>query len=244
LAAIAAGAGRGQAQEDVRSALLADYRSHGLPLPPADAVLSLCEYGWRYSGGKQETSYSLIFVEKPRDDQLPVYWWYGCARIPFRTKDPPLQDAPPTVENADRSEPVDPYGVPIAFATHPDLALAIQCQARGWGALAGRLLARAHRNPRSSVRGPEESWPANDRKALALLAWNYWCNRFVEVDADQREVLGRLQRLLAGPYGLDTKARRTIVADMEKTLEKSTARADSLEAAIDRLRDLDFSGSS
>ncbi|MCH8991687.1 MAG: hypothetical protein IIA44_08070 [Acidobacteria bacterium] len=46
-----------------------------------------------------------------------------------------------------------------------------------------------------------------------------------------------------GPFGLDTKAYRTIVADMEATLAPTRSRPGSLEAAVEGLLDLDYAGS-
>lgn len=231
--------------DDLLDKLLAQYRAHGLPFPPTNAVLSTWEtQSHYYVDNQRQTVYYLYFVEPPTDKKDTAHYWLGCERLSPESKKTVFQPAPPTLETFSKSKPIDPYYFPTGFVTNPDLALAIQCKARGWDELARRLLERSKQPASSWSGGPVERWPRDETKALALLAWNYWCNRFVDLEADQRAVVGRLQKLLDGPYGLANKARRTIVADMEQTLSKPRIKGDSLEAAIDHLLDLDFSGGS
>lgn len=233
------------AANDRLDVLLADYRAHGLPLPPDKAALALRRPGWRQSSnGVEEIVHYLAFVEKPTNAKEKGSYWIGCDRLPFTTTAETFDAVPAASATLSKSQPVSSFDLPRGFPTNPDLALAIQCKARGWDELARQLLERAHNPPRDarSSFSQRPSWPRDDRKALALLAWNHWSNRFADAEADQAEVLRRLNTLLAGPFGLDNKARRTIVADMQATLVKRKAPGGSLEAAIERLLDLDFTG--
>ena len=226
--------------------LLADYRALGLPAPPDDAVLALRRPSGRSSiNGVETVVHYLAFVEKPTSKTERGHYWIGAERVAFGSDSETWQEAPADRQTLEKAEPVPHGDQPNGFKTIPELALAIQCQARGWDELAQALLDRS-RKPwlfESDFHGRSRR-PPDDRHALALLAWRHWCNQFVDIGGDRPVIVQRLDDLLDGPHRLDTKARRNIVADMKRTLAKPVDQPIAFAAAIDQLLELDFTGSS
>jgi hypothetical protein len=77
---------------------------------------------------------------------------------------------------------------------------------------------------------------------LAELAWNYFCNRFAKSRDNRLEIISRLKKLLNGSYGLDTKANRTLISDMEMTLAPVKPASDRFEPVVNALLELDVEG--
>lgn len=231
---------------DSWTALIADYREYHLPLPPKEAVLAIRRPSWRTTiNGVEQIVYYLSLIEGTAGKAGNGYYWVGCDKVEFDLKEDIREEVAPTKESLAKTEIVPFSDQPEGFTAQPDLALAIQCRLRGWNDLAQALLERSHWYSDNDL---AFNWPPpplrDDRKALALVAWNYWCNQFADLGSDRRAVIDRLKRILKSQAWLDSKARRTIIADMESTLVERKVPRDSLEAAVERLRELDLAGSS
>ncbi len=228
----------GSSTDDILETLVAEYRSHGLPFPPDDAKLVMREQEDGTVNGVRESHFELAFLVAPGDRPGRAIHWFGCepVTVEFQQADVDIQ---PSIEVVAKTRTADHYYRWSGFTTLPDLALAIQCKARGWNELAQALFERSRRQSELSQFHPR---PRSDQQAVAVLAWNYWCNQFAKRKDDRSIVVKQLRRLLDERYGLDTSANRNIIADMDVTLVKRNVEPDSLEAAIDALTELDVEG--
>ena len=164
--------------------LLADYRAYGLPFPPHDAEWISIRYGGSVMNGVEQFSHDFLFRETK--DHKDVFW-VGCEKtVPSWNPGKAEIVREPTSAVLDKIASAIPRLEAGGFGTCPYLALAVQCRARGWNALAKAFLARSRqRDPRFSSRsGPER--PQDDRRALAIVAWNYWCNEFRDPKGTER----------------------------------------------------------
>ena len=233
VAACLSGGGPARAR-DILDVLLDDYRAYGLPFPPEDAPLVRRKRSGGVVNGVQRYRYTIAFAVEKADGTTEH--WVGCEPDPSG--------------NSGEVEPVTPQpGVLVGsavsdgatydhrFRIYADLAFAVQCHARGWDDLARALLDRSNRRRPRSVFEHTPRRPRDERDALALVAWNYWCNRFEEPDAEGRAVFERLRAVSSGGHGLDTPLHLNILADMEKTLApaKTTAPPGSPEALVEKL---------
>jgi hypothetical protein len=212
-----------------------DYQAFGLPSPPADAKLALLPSRSTYNGHQDQ---HLVLLLRPATAKQGALYWAGCdegliwRQIEFLT-------VAPDAAAVGKTAPLPFEGDRGRFRTYPDLALAVQCYARGWKPLAEALLNRSRQAPpRDPFRRPPPR-PRDDHAALAELAWNHFCNQFAWSKGDRKPIVAKLKKLLAGPHGLDTKANRNIVADMERTLVAVKTSAGSPEAALEGLLDFD-----
>lgn len=219
--------------------LVADYRSYNLPFPPADARLVMREDHSGTFNGDRRTDYELAFLIGEGKQPKTVQFWLGCDPITIAT-DRSVVEVDPTEDAAERTHESERSHPLVRFPTYPDLAMAIQCHDRGWHALAGRLLERSRRRLYTDVFHRPQRSAIDDRKGVAQLAWNYWCNQFAVLTDGRATAVDQLQRLIEGPFQLNSKANRTIVADMELTLKRSDVEPGTLEAAIESL--LEFEG--
>ena len=218
--------------------LLADYRAYELPLPPAEARLVIRKIGGAVVNGVQQYRYELAFlIESMEGHKL---YWIGC-KAATATKHSTDEAAPLTRLAVDRTRPADLQRWPD-FPTYPDLALAVQCQARGRHELALALLQRSRKPWLRSPFNRSKPRPRDDRAALAELAWYYWCTQFARAKGDRQPIVNRLRRILEGPHGIDSPARRNVLTDMEQTLALRIVPADRLEAAVESLLELDAAG--
>jgi hypothetical protein len=227
--------------DETLETLWKDYQAYGLPVPSAEAELGLLPGPeTRGTGADAERDYYLVFRVKKADQHgLPVYW-IGCEEGP---RWPTFEIRPTNAAKVNLKEtvPIPNEGFSEqhpGFQTYPDLALAVQCHARGWDDLANALLERSKKREKANPFKMSKPRPHDDQTALAELAWNYNCNRFAREKGDRRPLVARLKQLLATPHHIDTKARRNIVADMEKTLERVKTTPGSPEAALEGLLDL------
>jgi hypothetical protein len=212
--------------------LLEDYKAYGLPMPPVDAKLALLHRDMH-----------LALLLKQATPKKPAVYWIGCDEGPqwYRIEFRPVA---PKRASLDKTVPMPGDLRSRGFPTYPDLALAIQCFARGWDELATPLLVRSRQPPAEDSQSRQRPRPADDRAALAELAWNHYCNQFVETKTERQSILALMKKLLAGPHGLNTPVHRNIVADMEKTLVEVKTAPGSLEETVEALLDFkDLHGS-
>jgi hypothetical protein len=209
---------QGFGSDDSLDDLLIQYRELGLPLPSEEAELVLYEHGASTSNGVRTAHVALTFKEAgPTPDR--VFYWLGCERVSRRRKEPDTAAAP-TRESVAATEPWGPDYNWKGFPTFSDLALAIQCKARGWDDLATGLHERSQKRYRPDSFSQRPLQPRDDRNAIALLAWNYRCNQFAKSPQDRASAVDHLRRLLDRQNGLDGKANRTILSDMEKSANR------------------------
>jgi hypothetical protein len=225
------------ADEAVFRVLLEDYKAYGLPMPPADSTLALLPSPSSTKiDGVWRSDMHVVLLLKQASPKKPARYWIGCdeGRQWYRTEFRPVAPKRASLDNT-VSVPGDLRG--RGYPTYPDLALAIQCFARGWDELAAPLLVRSREPPPEKLRSRNPPRPAHDRAALAELAWNHYCNQFVERTTERKAIVAQMKKLLASPHELNTPAHKNIVADMEKTLGEVKTAPGSLEAAVEALLD-------
>ncbi|MHC4502363.1 MAG: hypothetical protein ACYTFI_03580, partial [Planctomycetota bacterium] len=183
--------------------------------------------------GVQRYRYDIVFAVKQADGE--IVYWVGCVPDPSGNRGAfeVIKPVPEALEGAAR-----PVGAAYGnrFRIYSDLALAIQCHTRGWDRLARAFLVRSNRRLPQSVFDRTSPRPRDPGDAVALMAWNYWCNRFVSPDEDRRAVLARLRKLSRSGHGLDAPFHMSILEDMEKTLAPTDTAPGSAEALVDALR--------
>jgi hypothetical protein len=225
--------------QDVLATLFDDYKAYGLPLPPKDATLAILPSpSVSVTNGVRQQDMHLVLLVKPATAKDSAVYWVGCEKGP-EWHGIELRPVPPQRASLDNTVPLPPDFRTRGFPTYPDLALAIQCRALGWNELAGTLRERSRDKPRPRHFERVRPRPADDRKALAELAWNYYCNQFTRLKTDRKTVVDQMKKLFATPFGLDTKARRDIIEDMEKTLIAVKTAPNSIEADIEGLLDFE-----
>jgi hypothetical protein len=210
---------------------LTDYRAYGLPLPPEEAQLIKRRHTAGIVNGVQQYRFDLAF--RSRDGGKDTHW-VGCLRTKpageveaiAHPKADLLQGAP--WASSDRRD---------GFDLNADLALAIQCHARGWSDLSAALIARS-KQPSDDPFSQRRPRPRDDRAALAHTAWNYWCHAFSRTQGDRLPIVERLKQLRDTPFGLATAAHQNLIADMEQTLARRDPPGDRLAAALESLIDL------
>jgi hypothetical protein len=217
----------GARSADLLDTLLHDYKSYGLPLPPKDAFLAqLPDPRVSYTNWvRHQDMHVVLVVKKPTPKEQGTYWlgcapgwmWHGIELRPVPARRASLDNTVPLPMDFHRR----------AFPTYPDLALAIQCHALGWKEVAEAFLERSC------------MWPHQTRPALAELAWNYYCNRFVRATTERKAIVEHMKRILAGSRDLATEDNRNILRDMEQTLVEVKVLPGSLEAAVEALLDLE-----
>jgi hypothetical protein len=224
--------------ENSLGGLLADYRAYGLPLPPADARLVRFESGGgSIANGKQTPpEYFLGFLLQPGTKDRQPLLLAGTQQLHVtsgRTVDP-VEPKPELVDGLDVTYWDDP-----AFESNAGLAIALQCQARGWDALAQRLWAAGLRHSSGHPRGGFYQ-PANlpNRTALRYLAWAYSANELVTPGTDRAKTAKRMKSILSAEPRLDSTSARELIKSAEASRAPSTAKAGSVERLIDDLTEM------
>jgi len=198
--------------------LLADYRALGLPIPPAEARL----VRWDPAGsimGSDHRGHPVVYLafEVPDTaDGSRHHLLVGTEHFtgPLGPYDGSIVRVEPTIEAADgiRARYDYPWdhgqgrfsnrgpmygGAYVAVhSTNAALATAIQAKARGWDALAERLLALAS-TTMTSEEACYELPGAPPRQALALLARAHFAMELEEPGADRAAVARRLRAAVA-----------------------------------------------
>jgi len=229
--------------------LLADYRALGLPLPPPDAPLVRWEVpSTRIRGpdGRMRSLRNLAF-ELPRaaGDSEPRLL-VGTERM--RPSEGSIVRVEPTIEAVEDVQGRFAYPWPnMLYTPNVALATAIQAKARGWDALAERLLDLASRIGISDM-GCIQSPGMPPSQMLAILARVHFANELVQPDSDRAAIAPRLEASLSfgGPtpctecYG-DVKANCTfgpLARALRTTLEHRRAAPGTVEAKVDALSDI------
>jgi hypothetical protein len=201
--------------------LLDDYRSYGLPLPPAGAKLIRFNSSENCTcNGMPLYHYALGFLLPAVDDPKDrVVLYETSARI--LGSDTRIIRVPP--EQAKDLSLADLRG--FSFNSESTLLTAVQCEALGWHTLAQLLLEH------SSVLNRENDAP---RMALARLAWEDWSRKLPLGDTDWKKASDSMRILLAEPI-LNTSEHRHLLRSLDMALVPSKAKPGSIEAMIDDL---------
>jgi hypothetical protein len=220
--------------------LLVDYRALGLPLPPPDAPL--VRFGpkgaIKFRDSPVQTIYFLAF-ELPRAASEPPMVLAGTERIPIDDHARAVR-VEPTAEAAEGTYGAwDGWDNRTPWGTNAALATAIQAKARGWDALAERLLDLASK---TTVTRPRESCfierPGKpSRQSLAILARAHFANELIDPGSDWAAIVPRFEAALA--FGAPTRCdMKPFLRSLHLTLEHRRASPETIEAKIDALCDI------
>ena len=238
-------------------ALVRQYRDVGLPMPPPDAPLLLLPMGSHGTDdGKSVDEYVLGFrLTAGEGKESP-----GTFLVGTDLWNPPrgrTMNGPALVVDPDKPLTAELYQGPAYFADFPTevwLATAIQCEWRGYRALARQILARhpmriTHWFVDNRTVAPDPQDPTanrflyheinggDPRKALAAAAWNHWLNVAVSPGTNRREALTHLEKLFAQYPAFKGRERENLLASLRLSVQPGTGRPGSAEAAIDALAD-------
>jgi hypothetical protein len=215
---ICVASGSATAADPTPAELLKEYEALGLPLPPKEAKLVRFEgYGGGIVNGEvQRPGTGLAFEIKPgtKAEQPLLLWGTDESRPEWN---PRTREVKPESAEAKNIE---------MLSADDMLALAMQCQARGWGELAQALL-----------KPSQEDADRTPQKRLIELAWGYWTRRVTHPTADRAPVLKHIKALMEREPDLDTETSRRLVKSLELALAPSKAKPGSVEALIDALVD-------
>jgi hypothetical protein len=227
-----------EAIEDSLGGLLAYYRDLGLPLPPEDAKLVRFESGGRYilNDKLMPPTYFLGFLLQKGTKDRPALLLVGAEEVrlaPYQTAEA-VKPKPELVKGIEL-----PWWGRTTFEMNAGLALALQCQARGWDGLARKLWAASRKQDSGHHRGAFYQ-PANlpNRAAVAYLAWAYSGNELVRPDSDRARTARRMKALLAAEPRLDTGINRALLKSLEAALVPSKARLGTVGRLIDDLTEM------
>jgi len=216
--------------------LLKEYKSLGLPFPPENAKLIRYRVPGTFivNGVEQPPRYELAFELKPATGDSGPLILLGTEeqqeRPRFRSKE--------VKADAEAAK---------ALAMYPEdaLALAIQCEARGWKELAKALLELSrnttkehHERPllaRHDRRRPDPELPLD--KQLLYVAWDHWVGQITHPTRDRTPVAKRLKELMRRESKLDSRPARALLDSLELALVPSKAKPGTVEALIDALAD-------
>jgi hypothetical protein len=235
--------------------LLARYRDYALPLPPDDAKLVRFLYGSSTEPytGVSTPLYALGFwLNHDARQETPEILVGPIMRARARDGENNI----PEILNPDL---VSMDGVEMKWIHkdrdlwNPDLAVMIQCHARGYKKLTQQLAKRSLNAP-SRGRGPsavssggpwvnprEKKTAAaphggeHPRRMLAGLAWNYWQRELIQENSNWIEVLGRMKHILEAEPSMENENRKALLRSIEKSLTPSKSKPGSIEARIDEL---------
>jgi hypothetical protein len=217
--------------------LLLDYRGYGLPLPPDDAKLVRFESGGRYilNDKLMPPTYFLGFLLRPGIKDRPALLLVGTQEIQLESfKTIEFVEAKPELVKS-----LDPqWRGQATFEMNAGLAIALQCEARGWKALAQELWASSLKQKSGDHFGAFFQ-PANlpNRTALAYLAWAYSGNELVKPDTERAKSAKRMRALMAAEPRLNTEIGRALLASLDSALVPSTAKVGTVERLIADLTD-------
>jgi len=222
--------------------LLMDYRAYGLPQPPDDAKLVRFESGGRFILNEKlmPPTYFLGFLLRPGTKDSPAILLVGTREIRLESHKTieVVEPKPGLVKTVDLA-----YWEQATFESNAGLAIALQCNARGWKGLAQELWASSLKQSSGHHFGAFYQ-PANlpSRTAVAYLAWAYSGNELVKPDSDRSKTATRIKALLAAEPKLNTEGNRAILKALEAALVPSTAKPGTVERLIDDLTDMCNSG--
>jgi hypothetical protein len=193
--------------------LAAEYKSLGLPVPPAEAKLVSYTAGWRENDSKIR---SVGFEVGPGT----------------RTESPTLLTGvlewkPSWNAEVERIEPTPAAVQGFDLDAEDSLLLAVQCQLRGWTKLADHLALRSR-----GLDGNE-----SPREMLVTTAWGYWQRQVTAPGIDRRPVAARLHELVRRQPKFDTPRSRALLRSLDLALIPGTAKPGTVEAMIDALVD-------
>jgi len=220
------------------SGLLADYRSYGLPFPPADAPPVTVDSGWSTMvDGKNIPMRSLAFLVEKGSEVKPATLLVGTE-----TERPDRWSKVVTVTaTADLAKEVSPNWMKPVFWINTGVPAAIQCKYRGWDGLADSLLTASLKvdcgHPYSPFHQPAGAAP---RLALARVALAHWANELIRPESDRAMIAQHLEKLLGAFPELRNTANTALLKSLQSALVPSTAPAGSIDASIDALVDLPY----
>jgi hypothetical protein len=200
--------------------LLEDYKSYGLPLPPKDAPLVrfVSGGGGKVNGVVQPLEYSLGFLLKPGAKR-------ESADILFGTRSyQPGSNSPVTVLAAGKATTQEMEAW-VKDSQSRWLPLAIQCQSRGWHALAQAIFEKASNSPNAD----------GAKQMLRNEAWLYWKVQLHEPGTDWQTAAKHLRGLIRADPEFDTQRNRALLKSLDLALQPSKAKPGSIEAMIDAL---------
>jgi hypothetical protein len=192
-------------------ALMNQYRELGLPFPPKDA--KLVRVPWDSGRQTGQNKFSLEFITKPatKSQRAELFSIWFERQL---DRDKKIEEANPDLSALND---VPPAGL-------DDLLLAVQCQARGWNALAKALLERYLK---------ESETPPS--KQLVELSWEYWVKQLSAAKIDRAPIAKRLKELIDKNEDLNKQPNRTLLNALNLALVPSKAKPGSIEALIDDL---------
>jgi hypothetical protein len=215
--------------------LLVDYQGYGLPLPPDHAKLVRFESGGRHilNDKLMPPTYFLGFLLRPATKGNPGLLLVGTqeTRLDSFKGVEVVEPKPELVKSIDLRR----WGQ-ATFELNDGLAIALQCKARGWTALAQELWTSSLKRASGHHFGVFYQ-PANlpGRTALAHLAWAYSGNELVKPDTDRTRTFKRMKAVLAAEPGLNTEVSRALLKSLEAALVPSRAKPGTVERLIDDL---------
>ncbi len=209
------------AQAQDLATLVDQYKRNDLPFPPPAAVLCIHESGPYIVNGQPVKYRHLVFaLDKPTDEK-PMKCLVGIVEWTPSEGDKvtPVSPDDPKAKETEEVAFLD------GFEFNVDFVMALQCEARGWNALANHLLKRST----SDYRGPA---------SVAHVAWQYWRDQFTKAKNNRPQIVQRFKSLLKDER-LGTAENKQLVADMESTLIQKSP-TDRIERLIESL--IDYSG--
>jgi hypothetical protein len=217
---------------------LAEYRRYGLPLPPADAPLVRFESGGRHvlNGKLMPPTYLLGFMLRRGTKEAPPVLLVGTEEVALRAYQTIeiVKPTPELVKGLDLG-----WWRPSTFRSNAGLAIALQCKARGWDALAQKLWTLSLQEDIGHHFGAFYH-PANlsNSAAVAYLAWAHSGNELVSADTDRTRTAQRMKAVIAAEPRLNTEVNLALLKSVEATLVPSKAKTGTVEWLIDDLTDL------
>jgi len=214
--------------ENSLESLLADCKSYGLPLPPADAKLVKYESGGRYilNDKLMPPTYFLGFLLSPGSKDKKPRLLVGTQEIELESSKTVevVEPKPGLVKSLDLN-----CRGRSTFGMNAGLVLALQCKARGWNDLARDLWAEGLKQD-SGHRFGAFSQRANlpSRTAVAYLAWAYSGNELVQPDTDRIKTAKRMKAVLAAEPSLNTEGNQALLQSLEAALVPSKAKPDTV----------------
>jgi hypothetical protein len=203
--------------------LLVDYRTYGLPLPPAHA--KLVRFQWP-KGKQRPPTYCVGFLLRVTGDE-PATMLVGVHVV---SRDfGPISGPPDTIEVL---EPKPELAKTIEFNSTFGLVFCLQCKARGWDALAQELWARLKQD------SGHPFWKLPSRGALAYTAWALSMEELVRPDTDRIKIAKRMKTILAVEPQLNNQENQALINSLEAALVPSTAEHGTIERMVDDLTEI------
>jgi hypothetical protein len=215
------------AEHDLK-ALLARYLELGLPLPPPDAPLVRVIQTY---GGKDEVFYSYGFQLRPAEGGVPALVLFGTEAVEssLAKPEPIAAEALKGSYELERNRPPFPINV--------NVALALQCEARGWHDQARTILeyglSRSDGRWHRGITSFRADLPP--RQALGHVAFAHWVNALPRAESDWADLARKLEKLTAEEPAILDEDRRGLLDSLNLALRPSAAEPGSIDAMIDEL---------